>query len=260
MSSQPKIQSLIDAKDMEGLIRALRYPADSEIRTQAAQGLAILHDVKAAESLIRSTLEDPDADVRKAASLALMDLLGSQTAQNALDAFSIDSADDLPWIGEQEQPATIVDTTGWRLEDIGGLIAVLTNEPNSDLKLKAIRALQDVHNTRALDVLTLTALWDEDDRVQQAAREALEGFFGDHLPAILEDYKLSEVDQEEGSRRAFDAFQTMEEHRSSPFRSQQQSKTDFTPTVQEDNPGRKFLILLAILAVIAAIVFFILTR
>lgn len=263
MSSQSKIQSLIDARDVKGLIRALRHPADAGIRAEAAKGLAMLQDASTAESLIRSTLEDPDETVRKAASLALAELLGSQTAQNALDAFSFSSLDEHPWIAEQDPSAAGADTTGWRLEDIGGLIAVLTNEPGSELKLKAIRALRDVHNTHALDVLAMTALWDEDDRVRQAARETLEGFYGDELPAVLEGFRSSEAEQEEeeeGFEGDFDAFQEMEERPSSSYHPQQQSKTGFPPTIQEDDPGRKFLFLFVILAVIAGIIFLILAR
>lgn len=267
MPVKPEIQPMISARDVEGLIRALRYPADAEVRAHAAKGLAALHDTRATESLIRSTLEDPDEAVQKAASQALAELLGSQTAQNALDAFFIEGSDDRPWISEQEQPDSDTEVahtaTGWRLEDIGGLIAVLTNEPSSELKIKAIRALRDVHNTRALDVLGLTALWDEDERVQQAARETLEGFYGDELPAVLESLRSAESDQTEDEQEfeeGFDPFQGAKDRRPSAYDPHQQPKTGFSPAVQEDDPARKFLLLLLILAVIAGIVFFFLFR
>ncbi|NPV75783.1 MAG: HEAT repeat domain-containing protein [Anaerolineae bacterium] len=264
MSSKQKIQSLIDARDMEGLIRALRHPTNPETRAQAAKGLAILQDVSAAQSLIRSTLEDPDETVRKAASLALTELLGSQIAKNALDAFSLSSPDEHPWVTEQDPPITEAGTTDWRLEDIEGLIAVLTNEPSSELKLKAIRALRDVHNTHALDVLAMTALWDEDNRVQQAARETLEGFYGDELPTVLESFRLSEADQEEEEEEFeedLNTLQGMEEPPSSSYHPlQRQNKTSLSPTIQEDDPARKFLLLLAILVILAGIFFLVISR
>ncbi len=241
-------------------MKALRFAGDAEIRAQAVLSIISFSDANTAEDLIRSALEDSDEGVRQIARQALNDLLGKETARNAVDAFKKTDAEDEPWLIDEweDEKSGSGGSEAWSTADIHGLIAVLTNEPKSEMRLKAIEVLKDLHNTRALEALATTALWDEDDKVKLAAREALEGIYGDQLAEVLE-YFQSPEQEEEADEDEAEEEETDGQADSAPLW-QGQIKIPPSPTIQEDNPGKRFLAILFILLIAAALVFFFVLR
>ncbi|MGB9872500.1 MAG: HEAT repeat domain-containing protein, partial [Anaerolineae bacterium] len=87
----PNIEKMKARGDVKGLIKALGYEKDWEIRRDAARALGELKDARAVEPLI-AALKDKDSDVREAAAEAL-DRLGWKPEQDENGAWY--------WIGKQ---------------------------------------------------------------------------------------------------------------------------------------------------------------
>jgi HEAT repeat protein len=66
----PDPHKLFMKNDVKGLLKALTYKGDVNVRRQAAGQLGYLHDLSAFEPLIKA-LEDPDESVRKGAAKSL---------------------------------------------------------------------------------------------------------------------------------------------------------------------------------------------
>lgn len=271
MSPKKDIQALVEEKNREGLLAALRNPGDAGLRAQAARGLADLHETEAVESLIRSTLEDPDPVVRAAAGKALEEILGTQTAANAVAVFrSATPAGNEPWLVEPEaedhEAPLITGAVEWERSDVAGLTAVLYNEHDPQLRRKAIRALAEVHDSQAINTLADTALWDEDPQVSAAAKSVLEEIYGSDLAEFLEAHQeavagvpLKETEGEdeylsyqEDSNKLFSHLA----RRTSPF----QTKNTSPPVIQEDNPARMLIPFLLLVLVAAAVILYLIAR
>lgn len=69
-ADKPDIAALQAARDVDGLIAALKYKKDARIRLAAAQALGELGDLRAKIPL-HTALEDDDFDVRAAVQTAL---------------------------------------------------------------------------------------------------------------------------------------------------------------------------------------------
>ncbi|WP_067076506.1 HEAT repeat domain-containing protein [Methanoculleus horonobensis] len=69
MPTIDEVDTMRDARDVDGLIRALADP-DEFVRSQAALSLGTLADPKAQEPLAKVRDEDPSASVREAAATA----------------------------------------------------------------------------------------------------------------------------------------------------------------------------------------------
>ena len=67
---RPDVVKLAEKGDIEGLIKALEYKKDAEVRFSAAIGLGIFGDERALDPLIKA-LGDVDNDVRQYATEAL---------------------------------------------------------------------------------------------------------------------------------------------------------------------------------------------
>ena len=236
MAGKPRIRRLVDDRDAQGLVQALRYPQDPEIRAQAAQGLGKLGKVKTVESLIRSFLQDPDPDARQAALDALHQIIGGE-ADLAISVYTLpediwidektaapeqketqeveavaepgpagedeDDADDQDddWDEDDLEEDEEQDQEGgegeniWTEDDIQALLSVIRVDYNRKKRLKAIRALSQIPNTRAIDALASIALWSEEKWLREAAREALAGIYGDSLDEVLQSYRDSSQEE-----------------------------------------------------------------
>ncbi|BBL69261.1 HEAT repeat domain-containing protein [Methanoculleus chikugoensis] len=75
MATIDEVDTMRDARDVDGLIRALADP-DEFVRSQAALSLGTLADPKAQEPLARVRDEDPSASVREAAATAYKWVVG----------------------------------------------------------------------------------------------------------------------------------------------------------------------------------------
>ena len=203
MANKPNIKALYEDQDLEGLVDALRFPGSPEVRAEAARALGALSNFEAVESLVYSTRQDPDTFVQKAALAALHELLGN-TAEAVIASYG-SLPEDEPWVpvSPPEGPGEpgLVDIwkdlepgrteVKWGHDDISALIAVLRNESNDVVRLRAIRALSQISSTEAIDALAKVALWEEDDASRAAATAALEEVFGEGLPEVLQSYRDS---------------------------------------------------------------------
>ncbi len=217
MPRKPDVEELRKDKDLEGLLKALRYPGNPLIRAQAAQALGQLNNSLAIESLIRSTQLDPVVEVQAAARQALEEMFGTN-ARNVIQAYPI-YADEKPWIVEKEavDPVEELESEekdewsegededqddedpddedrdakgsedddetedGWTADDLGPLITILRSERDPRLRLRAARALGKLGatNMHAVEALAATALWGEKPSVRAAALQALVKIYGD---------------------------------------------------------------------------------
>jgi hypothetical protein len=207
LSRKPNIKELRKDKDLEQLIAALHYPADAQVRAQAASALGELNDSQAVESLIRATQLDPSVDVQAAARMALEEMFGNR-APGIIAAYPIDQ-DEQPWIAaapddqDEDDDETVEedeedslddeemseaqgddsgeDTGGWTVDDLGPLVTILRSERDPFLRLRAAKALGRLgsHNMHAVEALAFTALWGESPSVRAAALQALVKIYGD---------------------------------------------------------------------------------
>jgi len=225
-----KIRSLKADRNLDGLIDCLRDPVDILMREEAALAIGELGNLDATDSLIRSHLEDPNEEVREVAYHALETLLGSQTdlaiatyRSGPLDSDpwlvdyshsdEIDADDDEEWdevpsdelmeylASDRHKPHEELEIdpeqAKWDRQNLDGLIAVLRNEKDAALHLRAIQALQRSSNIRAISFLAQTALYNDDPTVRTAARNALETRFGDEAAGIIEGYRDAYNSEEE---------------------------------------------------------------
>nr|WP_277619445.1 HEAT repeat domain-containing protein [Methanoculleus sediminis] len=75
MATIDEVDTMRDARDVDGLIRALD-DEDEFVRSQAALSLGTLADPRAKEPLARVKSEDPSASVREAAATAYKWVVG----------------------------------------------------------------------------------------------------------------------------------------------------------------------------------------
>jgi hypothetical protein len=232
MSRKPDVNRMLEDRDLFGLMEALRYPGDPDVRMKAAGALGEIGDLRSVESMLRSCIQDPDEYVKQAARSALSQILGNE-AKLALAAYL---PPDEPWIQETPQsssrvielgegePAGIEDesVTGagdldfdeeleeklddqeirWEESDIPGLIAVIRTDHSRTKRIEAIRALSQIGNMRAIDALASIAIWSEESRLRREANQALQGIYGDDLEEVLENYK--QANRDDGSLRGED--------------------------------------------------------
>ena len=84
MFGPPNVQKLAAKRDVEGLIKALGYEKDSDVRREAVEALGLIGDARAVEPLI-ARLGDEDSSVRYRAVEAL-GLIGDARAVEPLIA------------------------------------------------------------------------------------------------------------------------------------------------------------------------------
>ena len=128
----PNVERLVDRQDTRGLLRALDYERDPEVRRKAAEALGLMEDEQALAPLI-FRLNDDDLEVRKAAARALGQV-GDPRAVDALTSLVEQGPDELAAVAMRA------------LGEIGSadatptLITILADE-DTELREAASRAL-----------------------------------------------------------------------------------------------------------------------
>ena len=212
---KPNVNKLKTKGDVRGLIKALGYEKNSDIRCAAAKALGELGDKQATEPLI-AVLRDTEPGVRRTAAEALGKLGGTQAAESLITALQNSDSEirkaatkALVNIGTPAlEPliATLRDTSDQNLRqtaadvlvEIGApavepLIAVLKDE-KWHVGVAAAGALGEIGDTRAVDPL-IAALESKAMTRRYAAAKAL-GKLGDKratkpLIAVLRDTQTS---------------------------------------------------------------------
>ncbi len=177
------------------VLRQLRHPHDPTLRLKAIQVLAEMDHVDHAPYLIRAAVEDPDPQVRTAARQALLNLVGAET-DLAIQTYR-SAPDEDPWLVEQAEE----DEADLSFEDdqyLAGLITVLRNHPDAQMRLKAIAEMKQNSDMRVIAALAETVLWTDDPDVRQAARQSLEARFGEETEEIIQSYQVQDyLEQQE---------------------------------------------------------------
>ncbi len=163
-SRKPNIEKLKAKRDVEGLISALNYRRDHDVRIEAAIALGEIRDERAVEPLIEALKADWIL-VAKAA-WALGEIGDVRAVEPLIPALE----------GELSTEATL--PAKGALIKIGGaavtgLIQALKNE-DSNVRERAAEVLGEIGDKRAVEPLA-EALQDWDPAVSGAAAEALEG-------------------------------------------------------------------------------------
>lgn len=103
---KPNIEELKEKKDVKGLIKALKYKGDENVRQKAAEALGEIKDTGAVKPLIKA-LDDEDIDVRVAAVEALGEIRDEraigpliQNFRNLYESVRVAAAEALEKIGE----------------------------------------------------------------------------------------------------------------------------------------------------------------
>ncbi len=203
------IEHLSANRDLNGMVRALRSRSDPQRREDAARALGRWGDSDVYPWLLKAVLYDDDALVRQAARQVLREHLGA-ALDLALQVESSGEPEEQPWLVEEGEDGTggedgVDEEEGLsaqEAEELRGLILVAREEPNPTVRIRAIQALGKISNLHAIRTLASLALHEADDRVQRAAYDALEGTFGEDLPAFLaslEDEEPTEPEEDEGA-------------------------------------------------------------
>ena len=193
------IQSMLEDRDLNALVAALRSPADAGMRAQAARALGELGDVDATESLIRALSEDPDAAVQAAARLALTEMHGGNS-ELVIASYRGGPPEVDEWLVEPEEDDFDLPSRGsgpLSEADIDGLLMVVSQESNPVIREKANRALAHIQDTRSTDMLAFLALHGDEDSVRSAAREVLEAHFGDQAEEIIQAANVNPDEEDE---------------------------------------------------------------
>jgi HEAT repeat protein len=240
---KPDVEELRKDRDLEKLMAVLRYPADAQVRAQAARALGELNDSQAVESLIRSTQLDPSAEVQSAARSALEEMFGNRAA-SIIAAYPI-YQDEEPWIAaaqndgdeEDDQEEDIEDdevketqeddapddSEGWDMDDLGPLVTILRGERDPHLRLKAARALGKLgsNNIHAVEALAVTALWGESPSVRAAALQALVKIYGD-----------------EEAEQVINTFREMQTGQAEPETAQEEGEEELDEETEENDASQ----------------------
>lgn len=179
---------------VEQMIDAL-HAAVPETRQRAAWALGGFESPLAVDALIER-LSDPDAGVRSMAAWALGEIKDPHAVEALIEALpdfdsyvtemivralgEIEDARAVPALVDfsSEEDPSLRATTAWALGEIKGsyaveaLAVVLQNDPDDRVRQAAVEALSHVESTRALDVLIL-ALRDESPAVRKTAVQTL---------------------------------------------------------------------------------------
>ena len=195
----PAIRFMLEDRDLNALVTALRSPANTDLRSEAARALGELGDIDATESLIRAVLEDPEITVQAAARQALTEMHGSRS-ELVIASYRSGPPEIDEWLVEpDEEEFDLSSRANGALTgaDIDGLLLVVSHESNPVIREKAIRALGQFTDTRSTDMLVYLTLHSADDRIRAAAHEVLLSHFGDQANDLIQ-VAANESDEEEG--------------------------------------------------------------
>lgn len=264
------VQQLIEAGDWETLASMLRNTQKSvELRKQAALAIAEVQVPEGGEALLEAIFHDPSQEVRDAAFDALKALVGPDTSRLAVESYGEEPAPlgDEPE-GESSEADDEDDPTAvrWEASDVVGLSNIISAENNPTRRIKAVRAMGTIAHMDAVNYLVYLALWEEDDAVRKAAYDALKERYGDDLDNFLAEERKTQL-ASEGMTEEDLVELSEEEEADEPGETGLASSVPKPPVlsgmgqppsvIQEENPGKGFLLALVGLAVMALIVYLI---
>jgi HEAT repeat protein len=167
-SSKPDVERMKADRDVEGLIKALGYGKDSNVRSEAAMALGGLFDGRIVNALA-GALADEDANVR----MDVVQALGRLRDPRAPDALAIAIKDPDPGVRSMALKILISYIHSLKVEpDVDGLVRAIAIEDHY-IRLNAISALGEVGDERAVAVLVDASLKDPYYPVRFEAAEAL---------------------------------------------------------------------------------------
>ncbi len=169
----PDVDGMKAKRDINGLLKALSYPQNAEVRQAAARALGELREPRAVGALIRA-LEDEEAEVRWCAAESLFrigepalgPLIAAMDSDNAMVRSNVYSA-----IKQMDLIA------------VDPLIDALNN-PSSNVRAGAAKMLAAINSARVVSPL-IAAFDDGDPEVRRAVAEALGEIGGPEPVAVL---------------------------------------------------------------------------
>lgn len=264
------IQQLIEAGDWETLAGMLRNTRKSvDLRKQAALALAEVQVPEGGEALLEAIFQDPSQEVRDAAFEALKNLVGPDTSRLAMESYGEEPAP-LGESSEEEASDEEDEDLGdvrWEASDVVGLSNIISAENDPQRRMKAVRAMGTIAHMDAVNYLVYVALWEEDDAVRKAAYDTLRERYGDDLDRFLAEERKAQLasegmteediveleDEETEEEPSVLGSQTASHQYPSPSRMEPSS-----PVIQEENPGKGFLLALVGLVVVVLILYLLL--
>jgi HEAT repeat protein len=160
----PNIERMKNKRDVDGLIKALTYPEDGEVRRNAALALGTLKDHRALDPLIVALKKDWDLPLNLAAAEAL-GMIGDERAVMPL----ISKLCNASICGLAEDALAQIGAPA-----VGPLIAFTKENQRSSWAVEALAALKKISDPRAFEQL-LVAGSHPNSHVRAAAMQALGG-------------------------------------------------------------------------------------
>ncbi|MBN1370397.1 MAG: HEAT repeat domain-containing protein [Anaerolineaceae bacterium] len=262
------IQQLIEAGDWETLASILRNTRKSpDLRKQAALALAEIQAPEGGEALLEAIFKDPSQEVRDAAFEALKDLVGSETSQLAMESYGEEPAP-LGEASEEEASGEEDEDLGdvrWDATDVVGLSNIISAENDPQRRIKAVRAMGTIAHMDAVNYLVYVALWEEDDSVRKAAYDALRERYGDDLDNFLAEERKAQLASEGMTEEDIVELEDEEMEEDAPVVLGSQAASlqypspsrmaPSSPVIQEENPGKGFLLALVGVVVLVLILY-----
>lgn len=262
------IQQLIEAGDWETLASMLRNTRKSvDLRKQAALALAEVQIPEGGEALLEAIFQDPSQEVRDAAFEALKNLVGPDTSRLAMESYGEEPAPlgeslEAQTSGEEDEDLGDV---RWEASDVVGLSNIISAENDPQRRIKAVRAMGTIAHMDAVNYLVYVALWEEDDAVRKAAYDSLRERYGDDLDIFLAEERKAQLTSEGMTEEDIVELEDEESEEEPPVVLGSQAASPqypsprrvaaSSPVIQEENPGKGFLLALVGLVVVVLILY-----
>lgn len=189
--NKPDIEKLERNNDKEGLIKALSYQSDSEVRRKATFALGRIGDKRAVDQLIIA-LKDSDIDVRFGAANALGIIKDPKSIDPLISALK----DSESWLVREQAAEALGKIKDPRA--VNPLIVALKDSKSSarddvesHIRRNVVTALGKIGDSRAVGPL-ISALKDLDFKVQEDAAEALSKISVSDVKPLIEALKDSD--------------------------------------------------------------------
>lgn len=162
---KPNIRKLEAQRDVAGLVKALGYPKDAQVRREALEALVRIGD-KAVVDALEHTLEQHEERAVREVAVEGLARIGSQAAREVL-LRALERHSDLR---VRQAAARALGHLGER-RAVAGLVAKVTSEDEAqDVRLAAIEALGAIGDARAIEpLLQALRVWE----LRRAAAKAL---------------------------------------------------------------------------------------
>jgi HEAT repeat protein len=179
---KPDVDKLMSKRDVEGLIDALDYKKDTNVRSRAAQALGDVFDGRVVDALGKA-LKDEDAGVRMDA----LNALGRVKVPHSMEVLAPALKDPDPGIRSLAQKMLISHVHSLKVEpDVDGLVMAMKSE-DIYIRLNAVSALGEVGDERAVEALAATCLRDPYYPIRFEAAESLRKVGDNRTAGILAD-------------------------------------------------------------------------